>query len=69
MYPNLMAEMARARIQQKDLAAALGITEKTMSAKMRGEADFKLGEMRAIRNKLGKTMDYLFAVEQEAQTA
>lgn len=69
MYPNLMAEMARARIQQKDLAAALGITEKTMSAKMRGEADFKLGEMRVIRNKLGKTMDYLFAVEQEAQTA
>ena len=69
MYPNLMAEMARARIQQKDLAAALGITEKTMSAKMRGEADFKLGAMRAIRNKLGKTMDYLFAVEQEAQTA
>lgn len=69
MYPNLMAEMARARIQQKELAAALGITEKTMSAKMRGEADFKLGEMRLIKKKLGKTMDYLFDMEPEAQTA
>ena len=69
MYPNLMAEMARARIQQKELAAALGITEKTMSAKMRGEADFKIGEMRLIKQKLGKTMDYLFELAQEAQTA
>jgi DNA-binding XRE family transcriptional regulator len=66
MYPNLMAEMARARIQQKELAKDLGITEKTMSAKMRGEADFKLGEMRVIRNKLGKTMDYLFDTAQTA---
>lgn len=69
MYPNLMAEMARARIQQKELAAALGITERTMSAKMRGEADFKLGEMRLIKKKFGKTLDYLFDQEAEAQTA
>lgn len=66
MYPNLMAEMARARIQQKELAKDLGITEKTMSEKMRGKAQFKIGEMIFIKQKIGKSLDYLFETAQTA---
>ncbi len=69
MYPNLAAEMARQKIQQKDLAVELGITAKTMSAKLNGETDFKIGEMVFIKKKFGKTLDYLFATENEALPA
>ena len=60
MYPNLMAEMARQKINQSRLAELLGISERTMSDKLRGYADFKLSEMMKIRDQFGKTLDYLF---------
>ena len=69
MYPNLLAEMARLHIQQKDLAAELGITGKTMGAKLAGETDFKIGEMQYIKKRTGKSLDYLFSTEQSELTA
>ncbi len=69
MYPNLDAEMARNRVLRKELAQELGLTEKTMCDKLNGAADFKLKEMRVIKKKFNKTLDYLFETEQEAKTA
>lgn len=60
MYPNLMAEMARQKITQSRLAEMLGISERTMSDKLRGCADFKLSEMMKIKDQFGQTLDYLF---------
>ncbi len=69
MYPNLDAEMARQKVLKKELARELGITEKTMSAKLSGDADFKISEMRYIKKRFCKTLDYLFDTEPEAQGA
>ena len=62
MFPNLLAEMAaNGQITQKSLAQELGLTEKTMSAKLTGQTEFKLSEMIAIKHKFNKSLDYLFS--------
>ena len=62
MFPNLLAEMtANGQITQKALARELGLTEKTLGAKLTGQSDFKLGEMLAIKRKFNKPLDYLFS--------
>lgn len=67
MYHNLMAEMARQKINQSRLAEMLGISDRTMSNKLLGHSDFKLSEMMKIKSQFGKTLDYLF--EREDQIA
>ena len=69
MYPNLLAEMARLKITQKELAAVLNITENTIGAKIRGEKDFKFGEMVVIRGIFGKSLDYLFETDKDKRPA
>jgi DNA-binding XRE family transcriptional regulator len=62
MYPNLLAEMAaNGQITQKALAKELGLTEKTMGAKLSGRVDFKCREMMKLKKKFNKSMDYPFA--------
>ena len=62
MFPNLLAEMAaNGQITQKALAAELGLSEKTMGAKMAGQADFKYSEMKKLQRKFHKSLDYLFS--------
>lgn len=62
MFPNLLAEMAaNGQITQKALAEELGLTESTMGAKLAGRTDFKYSEMKKLKKKFNKSMDYLFA--------
>lgn len=62
MFPNLYAEMAsHDRMSQKELASKLRISEKTCGEKLKGNTDFKLGEMRVIQKLFQKPLDYLFA--------
>ena len=66
MFPNLLAEMAaNGQITQKALAAELGLTEKTMGAKLAGQTDFKYSEMKKLKRKFHKSLDYLFSETRE----
>ena len=67
MFKNLEAELVRYDIGQKDLATLLGVAPRTISRKMKGYEDWKLGEIENIANILAKksgsnfSLEYLFA--------
>lgn len=65
MFPNLSAEMGRAKLSIKNLADLTGINYDTLKLKFRGITEFKLCEMVEIKRKAfpDKTLDYLFATD------
>lgn len=71
VYNNLEAELARAHILKYELAEIIGIFPTTLTTRLKGESDFKLSEMRLIRDRLQKetgeyyTLDYLFEKEKK----
>lgn len=67
MYRNLMAEIARAKISQADIAHQLGITPTTLSFKLNGKSNLTLDECVKIKKILGVTesVEYLFQTEEE----
>lgn len=67
MFPNLEAEMARGKITQSSIALLLGITPTTLSFKLNGKSPIFLKECVKIKNAFfpDKTLDYLFATENE----
>lgn len=50
MYPNLNAEMKRANKKYEDLANLLSLGITTISDKMRGKSEFKISELKKIKN-------------------
>lgn len=61
MFNNLIAELARAKITQKQLAESLGLTETTVSRKLKGTTNWKLNEISTILKMFpGSEFDYLF---------
>lgn len=61
MFPNLMAELNINHFSQKEMAAYIGISERSISKKMNGKVDFTLSEMRKIQSVFPNcTLDYLF---------
>lgn len=50
MYHNLEAEIARNEIKRKDVAEALGISEKTLYNKIHGESEFSISECLTIKD-------------------
>ena len=61
MFSNLRAELTRHNIKSKDLAVALGVSEKTVSNKLYGRSEFTLSEINAISNLLPDcVLSYLF---------
>lgn len=67
MFPNLEAEMARAKITQASIALLIGITPTTLSFKLNGKSPISLRECVKIKNAFfpDKTLDYLFATESD----
>lgn len=65
VFPNLEAEMARAKITQAKLADMLGITPTTLSFKLNGKSSLSLKECVEIKKKAfpDKTLDYLFQTD------
>lgn len=61
MYPNLSAELARRALSIADVAATLGISERSFYNKLNGNTDFWLSEVTTLKQMLGCTIDYLFA--------
>ena len=68
MFPNLDAEMARKKITRAALSARIHVTPTTLSLKLNGKAPITLAECVEIKSALDtdKSIDYLFATEQEA---
>ena len=48
MYPNLEMAMRQGHITNKNLAAIIGVAEKTMNNKLQGRTDFLLEEAKTI---------------------
>ena len=68
MFPNLLAEMAaNGQITQKSLAREMGLSEKTMGAKLSGQTEFKYSEMMLLKNKFQKSLDYLFSTKRSSE--
>lgn len=67
MYPNLNAEMARNKIEQKDIAKALNKGADGISLKFNGKRAWLLDEAKEIKRKFFPklTLDYLFQTESE----
>lgn len=67
MFRNLMAEMARADINNKEMAEKIGIGETAYGRKLKGTNDWNVSEMIAIQKILNEelgtsyTLDYLFS--------
>ncbi len=66
IYPNLIAEMARAKITKADIAKTLGVSLKTVYIKLE-RGTMYLSEAMKIRKELFPNLDllYLFAEEPE----
>ena len=62
VYKNLVGEIARRNIRYKDIAAALGISTRTLYGKLIEESDFKLSEANKIHAQFFPDVDkdYLF---------
>ncbi len=66
MFSNLKAELARHNIKSKELATALGVSEKTVSNKLYGRSEFTLSEINAISILLPDCeLSYLFQKSEE----
>lgn len=65
MYPNLLAELARRKMTQGELAGKLGMTKSSLSMKINGKSGFTLKEANRIKRILAteETLDYLFMEE------
>lgn len=67
IFPNLAAELTRAGLDVKNIAAATGKSKGAVYFKLHGINDFTLSEMEQIKNMLetvnasNLTLDYLFA--------
>ena len=52
MYPNVEAELARARLTRKMLSEQMGITQGTLSLKLSGKSDLTFPEAIKIKTLL-----------------
>ena len=60
---NLLAEMSRYGVKNKDLSTLLSVTERTITNKLSGETEFTVQEALSIRDAFfpGLRISYLFA--------
>lgn len=65
-FPNLVAELARINMSKPELAVAIGMSVSTMYGKFKGDTDWTLDDMDAIKAVLESrgcketSLDYLF---------
>ena len=62
VYPELAAEIARRGIKKKDIAKSLGICDKALNEKLRGQSPFKWQEVCVIRDRFfpDLALEFLF---------
>ena len=69
MFPNLSAEMARRKIEQKDIAILLNRGNSDISLRFNGKRSWLLDEAKKIKKELfpDLSMDYLFETSLELE--
>lgn len=67
MFPNLKAEMGRAKLTIKNLSEISDINYESLKLKLRGVTEFKRREMISIKKNAfpDKSLDYLFQTDEE----
>lgn len=60
VYPNLIAELRRRGISDKEYGEYLKISPSGISKRLNGIIDFSISEMKKTKKFLNKDMDYLF---------
>ena len=70
-YPTLISEMSKRKITKKAVAQCLGICEKALHNKLKGESEFTWPETSAIRDTFFPDMnkDTLFAKSDDRNSA
>lgn len=65
-YPNLTGEIAKKGICKDEIAAAIGVTPRTLRYKLNGSHEFSWPEVCIIQRDFfpGCSKDYLFATEE-----
>jgi transcriptional regulator with XRE-family HTH domain len=54
----------RRKLQQRELASALGITQSTLSRRLRGESAWFAGDLVAVADALGVSVGWLFGEDE-----
>jgi len=61
MFCNLLIELKRRKLTQKEVARRTGLSEKSLYLKLNGDNEFTLAQMEKIREIMPDcTLDYLF---------
>lgn len=60
VYPNLVAELKRRGITNKEYGEYLKISPSGISQRLNGAIEFTIGEMKDTKKMLDMDMDYLF---------
>lgn len=68
MFPNLMGQKAYHHLTGADMGAIIGVSRQTYEAKM-ASGKFTPEECKAFCEKFGKSFDFLFATDDEAEKA
>lgn len=66
LYPNLVAELKRRGIRDKDYGKCIGVAPCGTSKRLKGDIEFTIGEMQKTKELLGMDMDYLFETNNHA---
>jgi predicted transcriptional regulator len=66
---NVRAEMARRRVRQVDLAAALGISQTATHRRVTGEIPFDVDQLAVVADLLGVTRTHLLGETETAVSA
>lgn len=69
MAGNVRAAAARAQKRQRDLAAAVGLSQQAMSRRLNGEVAFDVDEIHALAQFLDVSVDELNAVPEPAEAS
>ena len=56
---NVRAEMARRKMNQTDVAAILGLSQVSVSARLRGTTEWRVSELRALAQHFGVSVSTL----------
>jgi len=69
MYPNLIAELKRQNKKYDDIANLLSLGITTINEKMNGKSDFKLKELKKIKEEWfpNCSLDYLSCTKKEME--
>jgi hypothetical protein len=73
LFPNLEAEISRARVSKPELAEAVNMARASIYSKISGKTEFNLDEMQSIlsflsgRTNQDLTLDYLFYQEKRKE--